>query len=229
MSNYNILLFDADNTLFDFPKGEQVAFNKTCTSYGIKATEELIATYQKINKPLWQELEKGTITKEDLVVRRFKLLFDHCNISCSPEDFNRDYLYNLGEASQLLPYAHDLLQELSRDHRIIIITNGVADTQRRRIASSTIAPFIGDIIVSEDTGYQKPNSEFFDYTFKKCNIPSKESCLVIGDSLGADILGAMNYGIASCWFNPMGLDCPDQYKPTYIASNLMEIISIVED
>ncbi len=223
MSRYHTLLFDADNTLFDFHKAEEVAFYKTASQYDIKANEEMLNIYIKINKPLWRELELGTITKAELVVLRFKELFSHYGISANAEDFNRDYLYNLGDGSQLLPYASHLIKELSENYKIIIVTNGVASTQRRRIDASEIKEYIDNIIISEEVGAEKPAAKFFDCTFSQCNIPSTEGVLIIGDSLGADILGGMNYGIDTCWFNPSVKECPSEYTPTYIINSLTDI------
>ena len=64
---YKVILFDADETLFDFKKAEREAFKNTMIDFGVDYDENYhFNTYEKINSAIWKELEQGLITQEKL-------------------------------------------------------------------------------------------------------------------------------------------------------------------
>ena len=220
---YPYLLFDADNTLFDFDAAERTAHRRLCETYGLAYSDEGYQLYHRCNAALWREFDRGECTKDFLLVERFRRYLDATGEQADPEALNREHLRALGAAAVLLPGALELCRELSWDHRLYLLTNAVESVQRARFARSAIAPFFRDVFISEAIGYGKPSLEYFNYVFQAVPGLSRENALLIGDSLSSDIQGANNAGLDCCWFNPQGLPRPEGLRIDYEVRTLEAI------
>ena len=69
------LFLDLDDTILDFRKAESIALAKSIREFGIEPTEEVLSRYHVINKWHWEQLELGTMTREEVLVGRFGMLF----------------------------------------------------------------------------------------------------------------------------------------------------------
>ena len=91
------LLFDLDNTLLDFDKAEANAITRALGDVGISVTNEMRDYYHKINLAQWKLLEQGKMTREEVKMRRFKLLFQEFDIKASPQEVAKHYQDYLGQ------------------------------------------------------------------------------------------------------------------------------------
>ena len=227
---YNTVLFDADNTLLDFDKDENCALIKAMELYGVPVTEENIKVYVKINQGMWKALERGEITKPELKRTRFRKFFDAIGFQTDADVFevNEKYLSLLGEGGNTFDGAVDLCRELKeKGYDLYIVTNGVADTQRKRLTKSGLLSFFTDIFVSETVGHQKPKKEYFDYVLSHIKEKDTEKIILVGDSLTSDIKGANQSGIACVWLNLKGQELPEEYKPDYVISDVRAVKEIL--
>ena len=224
---YPYLLFDADNTLFDFDQAERNAHLLLCRAHGLAFSEEGYQLYHKCNADLWRDFDRGLCTKEYLLVERFRRYLAITGERADPEALNRDHLRALGEGAMLLPGAEELCRVLSRDHRLYLLTNAVASVQKTRFANSAIAPYFQGVFISEEVGGGKPDSAYFDYVFHAVPGLARDNALVIGDSLTSDIQGANNAGLPCCWFNPTGQPRPQGLRIDYEIRALEELYAIV--
>ncbi|MGZ9584486.1 YjjG family noncanonical pyrimidine nucleotidase [Paenibacillus marinisediminis] len=227
---YPIILFDADETLFDFAATESFALTQTCKEIGIVCDEEQIASYKSINKQLWNELEKGLITSQVLRTERFRRWFAAHNWQSEFDagGVSSSYIKYLAEGAFLIDGAVELCEQLlSAGYRLSIITNGIKEVQLGRIGRSQLQHTFEHIIISEVTGYQKPQTGIFDYAFDKMGIRDKQGVLMVGDSLSSDIQGGINYGIDTCWYNPQQNANPTTIVPNYEISKLSELLMYV--
>ena len=227
MSRYQYLLFDADNTLFDFDAANHNAFARVCEYCGLTYSEELYEFYESINRPLWHQLDLGEVTKEFLVVERFRRFLAQLGIDRDPVECNRIQLHGLGSSTVLLPHALEVVQTLAQAHRLYIVTNAVASVQRSRLAASEITPYITAAFISEEAGAAKPSRAYFDYVTARIDGITPENCLVIGDSLSSDIKGANNAGLPCCWYNPKNDPRPADLSIDYEIRDLRELYDIV--
>ena len=113
--------------------------------------------------------------------------------------------------------------------RIYIASNGATINAKGRIASTGLDKYIDYLFISEDMGVTKPDAAFFDICLKRIAEP-KSSCIMIGDSLSSDMLGAKNASINSVWFMPSG-DIEKSmidYDIDYVAASFDELYLILE-
>ena len=226
---YEIIIFDADETLFDFKKSERDAFKNTMLEFDIEYDENYhLKVYKDINTAIWRELEDGLITQKKLKIERFKRLSDSLNVRFDEVKFANCYMKHLSHASFLFDDSIALVEGLHKDYRLTIITNGLKDVQDNRIRKSIIGKYFEDIVISEEVEASKPDPKIFEHALKNINHTDKSKVLMVGDSLTSDIQGGINFGIDTCWFNRNKIINKTEIFPTYEIFNLMEIKDILE-
>jgi putative hydrolase of the HAD superfamily len=98
------------------------------------------------------------------------------------------------------PEAESVLDDLARDHRLALVTNGAPDVQRQKLAGTTLAPRFGAIVISAELGIAKPDRRIFEHALRAVGA-DREGSVMIGDSLSRDIAGARNAGMRSIWID----------------------------
>lgn len=224
---YDILLFDADDTLLDFGKSESEAVRDCLISRGLPSDDGTISIYSEINQRHWKMLERGEITRERLYVERFAAFCREMGFDCDAQSFSEDYLKALSTKSYLLDGALDMCAELSKTHKMYVVTNGNAGVQHGRFDPSPIAKYFIRSFISEEMGSTKPAVEFFNRVFAEIPNFEPSRAIIIGDSLSSDIQGGINAGIDTCWYDPKRKPAPDGMPITHIAYDYDEIIRLV--
>jgi 2-haloacid dehalogenase len=224
---YKTLLFDVDDTLLDFAAAEALALKLLFDSRNISLTAEIEANYKELNHGLWKSFEEGKIDRDEVVNTRFSLLFKEYGQIVDGVLLEKNYRGYLEEGHQLISGAFDLISELRHHFDLYIVTNGVSKTQDKRLRDAGLHPLFKEIFVSEDTGFQKPMKEFFDYVFARIPNISPDQALIVGDSLSSDIKGGQLSGLDTCWFNPMGKPNDTGINPTYEIRDLNELYLIL--
>ena len=225
--HYPWLWFDADGTLFDYQQAENKALEQTLQTFEIPFNDTVMNTYRRLNRQLWQALERQEITPEALQVRRFELLLDALQQPHSPSQVGEAFLGQLAQCAELIDGAYDVLNTLHATSRIAIVTNGFKTVQDGRLARSPIREFVTEIIISEEVGAAKPHAAFFDAAFARTGNPARRDVLVIGDSLTSDMQGGVDYGLDTCWFNPSGVPRPAGLPITHEIGALQELLRMV--
>ncbi|MHB8130057.1 MAG: YjjG family noncanonical pyrimidine nucleotidase [Mobilitalea sp.] len=229
MKRIQTILFDADNTLFDFSACEQEALNLTFKKYGYKLNEEVFNTYERINVGLWKLYELGEMDRNTVIYSRFGLLFKEIGIEDDGIIFEDDYQELLGMQHFFIEDAAEVVEYLYQKYDLYIVTNGVTATQLRRLKDSKMEQYMKKIFVSEETGYQKPMKEYFDYCFDRIDNFDKSKTIIIGDSLSSDIKGGNNAGITTCWYNPLLQENKTDAKVDYEIRHLKELYSLLKN
>ena len=222
--HYPWLWFDADNTLFDYNRAEITALKKAFQSVNAPFEDEYLDSYRRINRSLWLALERREITPDALRTRRFELLLAAIRLDCSPVQMSMAYVEQLAICAELIDGAYEVLSALQGNCRLAILTNGLQDIQRSRLAHSSIRDYITEMIISEEVGAAKPDPAFFEAAFARLGYPAKRDVLMIGDSITSDIQGGVAYGIDTCWYNPTAEPRPGDLKITYEIASLRELL-----
>ncbi len=234
MSNYDgrkkrfdIVLLDADETIFDFKRAEDHSLRLLLKSYDITPTDELVLQYSAINLALWKALERGEVTREKLKVERFEQFFTQ--IGRSDIDYaqaNDRYLTNLSNSTFLIDNAEQFVRELHKYCKIYLATNGLTKAQTGRFSQSAIKDDFDGAFISEQIGFAKPDKAYFDYIFDTLKITDKSRVIIVGDSLTSDMLGGKNAGITTCLFNRSG-SCVDSDLCDYQIDNFDDFFDIL--
>lgn len=224
---FKTLLFDVDDTLLDFQLTEKKALQALFQEEELTLTDEIEATYKKINSQLWREFEQGKTDKATVTDTRFSLLFQQLNKKVDGKKLGEQYRYHLSQGHDLLGNSKAIIEKLHLDYELYIVTNGVAKTQYQRLNDSQLTPFFKDIFVSEEVGYQKPMKEYFDFVFERIPDFEREKTMIIGDSLASDIQGGHLAEIQTLWLNPSKQGAPATIQPTYEIHRLDDIFDIL--
>lgn len=227
---YEFLLFDLDNTLWDFDFSEKIALSEFFIMKGLKEDklDEHIKDYKIINKKLWEKLEKSEITREELLKSRFYEFFKTLNININGKEYSDDYEKIIGSHGEIIEGAYELLEDLKeRGYKIFAVTNGIYNIQKMRLKNSVITNFFENVFISEEIGFVKPDIRYFEYIQNNIKNFNKCKSILIGDSLNADIAGANNYGIDSIWYNRNQSKNTSNYTPTHIVNKYSEIINLL--
>ena len=219
------ILFDADNTLFDFDQMERNAFFDTMHAFNVPCDDALYTRYREANRLLWLEFEQGRSDREKALAQRFTRLLSGMDIDGA--EMNKLYQFNLAEHTVMMPYALELCERLSPRYELSIVTNGVGPTQRRKLDHTPLEPYFARQFISEEVGVSKPDVRFFDHVLDALGNPHRDTVLIVGDSLTSDMRGGMNAGIRTCWLNREGEPLPEGYRLDYVIRALAEMEGIL--
>ncbi len=207
------ILFDWDDTLWDFQHNSFLAmqqmYEQECLSTYFSSFDEFYVLYHGKNHELWELYGKGEITKEFLIVERFHYplrTVGHDDISLAKK-LNPIYLELTTKQTTLVSGAKEVVERLAKKYQLVVISNGFTEVQHTKIQQSTLGNYFTHIVLSEQVGVQKPDKRFFDFTLREIGAEVDE-CIVVGDMYSSDIMGAINAGIESVFYNPKCLDYP---------------------
>jgi|AntRauTorckE5430_2_1112549.scaffolds.fasta_scaffold02205_4 YjjG family noncanonical pyrimidine nucleotidase len=226
-TSYTWLLFDADNTLWDFSASEASALELVLRNRDIDWSDEVLAQYRIINHQAWSDYENGYLPKEQLRTIRFQRLLEHYRLDHPAEELSFDYRTYLAASTHMLDGARELLESLKGKYRLGLITNGLKEVQRPRLVSTGLADFFEFVVISDEIGVAKPHAPFFDYAYERMEGVDKSKVLVIGDNPNADVKGAMDYGFDACWLRHPGAADQPKLKETYRIRDIRDLAGVL--
>jgi len=227
---YQHIFFDLDHTLWDFERNANETLSELFENYNLKQhsqepLEVFLQNFHSINNNLWDLYNVGKISQADLRNKRFNLVFkDFINFDRT-QVFADEYLNKTPQKPHLIPFAKEILDYLSKkNYHLHIITNGFSDTQFIKLKSGEIHHYFKNVFTSSISGFKKPEIEMFEYAISqsKANI---ENSIMIGDTIESDIIGALNAGIDTVFYNPLAKT--HNSKPTFEIINLNELKQIL--
>jgi len=224
--NYPIALFDLDQTLLDTDKNAETALRKMHLPFTFDFDDTRVQMWHQTQQQMWKELELGTLSRETLMQTRFKCYFDLYQIDVDSNALETQFEDRFFAEHALMPHAQELLTKLSPDHTLVVISNGTRRKQERILRDAKIDSFFEKVYLAEEIGYSKPDINFFKTVVENLSLDNSKDAIVIGDSLTADIQGAINSNLDSIWFNPYQIK-QDDICPTYEVTDLSEISNII--
>ena len=224
-----LVFLDIDDTVLDFKKAERIAVSEAFRLTGTEPDDYMLDRYSEVNKSFWEKLERGEITRAQLLPGRFNALYEELGIAGDGNNTQREYERLLGMGHYFMPGAEKLLEKLSENARLFLVSNGNIGVQKSRLASSGIEHYFEGIYISEEVGAEKPSVEFFDKVFDTIADFDRENSVIIGDSLTSDIKGGVNAGIKTIWYNYRGGKPREDIRPDYMVTSLDEIPELIEN
>ena len=222
------LFLDLDDTILDFHKAERLAISRTFRSFGLEPTDQVLERYHVINRQHWERLERGELTRDQVLTGRFQMLFEELGIPAQPQAIAKGYEHNLGLGHYFLPGAKEALDTLRGKYRLFLASNGTASVQHSRLTSAGLYPYFEEVFVSQALGANKPSRAFFDACAARIPGYDPRKALMVGDSLTSDILGGINAGMKTCWVCPRGAQGRPDIVPDYRIEALSQLPELLK-
>lgn len=227
LSDIKVVFLDVDNTLLDFNENAKLSLKLSMKEHGLEYKDGYFSVFKSINDKLWKDVEKKVITRDKLHEIRFNLIFKELGISFDGKVLEKTFLNTLNRCTVFVDGAMELVKYLSKKYILCSASNAPYVQQIERLTNSGIMPYLKHTFISQELGVNKPDPRFFIKALERLDIKDKSKMVMIGDSLSADILGGINFGIKTVWFNFEKLEPPYKVKPDYIVNKLKEIEEIL--
>ena len=224
-----VILWDIDGTLLDFLKAEHEAIKKCFQIHELgECTDEMIARYSVINRKYWEKLERGEMSKGEILVKRFEEFFalEGIQTDCAPL-FNKEYQIRLGDTICFRDNSYELVKGLKGRIKQYAVTNGTKVAQDRKLLKSGLIDLFDGVFISEEIGVEKPGIGFFEYVWEQIGEYDLSEIMIVGDSLTSDIQGGNNAGIVCCWYNPAGKMNDKNLRIDYEITDLQDILRLI--
>ncbi len=240
---YKDLFVDFDDTLYDTHGNAVVALQETFEAFHLERyfsdPQVFYDAYWMANIDLWSHYSKGDITRDYLIVERFRrplMASEIFRAEANSSLFILNYSLKLSDVfldfcsnkPGVVEGAHELMDYLKgRGYRMHMTSNGFHEVQYKKLAACGLRDYFDTIILSEDAGVNKPSPLYFDYALKMAGA-DRQTTLMIGDNLQTDILGALHAGIDALLFNrwEVAVDEAPQ-RPTFVVDRLLQIKEIL--
>lgn len=235
MKHYTDLFIDFDDTLYDTRGSAEKALRELYACYGMQqhfsSPEVFFQSYWETNVQLWGEYAKGNITRDHLIVERFRLPLSKGNYAHVSDEMclamSDKFLTLCTTNTAIVDGAYELLEYLTqKGYRLHLCSNGFHEVQYKKLDNADMGKYFSTVILSEDAGANKPSVEFFNYALKKSGA-ERDSTLMIGDNFETDMLGAMNSGIDTLLFNRWDKNYQPPRKVDFLVNSLIEIKKIL--
>ncbi len=212
-----------------FQKSEEYGIRKCFEKFGLpECTDDMLERYTVINKKYWEKLERGEITKPEVLRLRFEEFFKNEGIDFDKiHEFNDEYQYRLGDKAFFCDDGFEILKSLKGKFRQYAVTNGTIVAQNRKLKISGLGEIFDGIFISDQMGFEKPSVEFFNLVQDEIGKFNRKEVMIIGDSLTSDMRGGNNANILCCWYNPHGAENKYNIKIDFEIRNLKEILDIL--
>ena len=219
------ILWDVDGTLLDFAAAEKAAIQRLFIEFGLgECTDDMVARYAAINDGYWKRLERGEITKREVLIGRFREFFTELGIDPDlSEAFNARYQHALGDTVVYRDGSLDIVKGLHGRVKQYVVSNKKKKKKKKKLQRSHLGEWMDGIFLSEELGAEKPSPRFFEKVFAALPGVSRSDMLIVGDSLTSDMKGGLDAGIPTCWYNPNRLPRPADMAIDYEIQNLQQI------
>ncbi len=227
MKNITDIFFDLDHTIWDFDKNSEFSYELIFNELNLDVPlKDFLSVYKDINVQLWKLFRQDKIDKETLRFERLKKSFLKIGIDYPESLLNKIadlYIFYLSKQTHLIDGAFEVLEYLKPKYRLHIITNGFAEIQENKLKNSNLANYFDIVVDSEMAKVKKPNPIIYELALNMAGV-SKKNAIMIGDSLEADVLGAIDFGMDAICYNYHKDKMPENIKSI---DNLVELITIL--
>ena len=213
------VFIDWDDTLGDWGTAARLAQEDVYQQFRIAEWgvrfEDWYEAYHAHNAELWHLYGHGQIDRPFLMMDRF--LHPICAVKgIAKEDgeafkplameMSSLFLAQTNAHFRLLPDAREVVAYLAGKYALTVVSNGFAEVQHYKLEKSGLLPYFRHVVLSEEVGALKPGARIFEVAMEmnRRELPylEKEEVVMVGDSWGSDIEGAMNAGIDAVWISP---------------------------
>ncbi len=224
------IIFDLDDTLWDFQQNSHDTLINLFEVYrigdqGIEIAS-FIEIFREINNALWDQFDKGLLTREVIRKERFPKMFEKLGLHLNgvPMQMQDSFMSTCSAKPKLVKGVKEVLERFSSKYKFHILSNGFDEIQFIKIKASGLEPYFDKIVTSGRAGFRKPEPEIFDFALNEIGA-DKEECIMIGDNPLSDIEGAYHYGIDQVYYNVHKKEC--KITPTHTIDDMHELLQIL--
>lgn len=219
------VLFDVDGTLLDFAAYSRYSLRISCALHGVPFSERLVLALENVNARLWNDIEKGALTREEMHDIRFREVFKEAGVeSDESAEFEDEFRKRIFGCFITVDGAAEAVEHLSKKYALYVASNASLVQQRTRLSGAGLLDKFTDLFTSNELGASKPSREFFDKVFARLSVKPSET-LIVGDSPSADIAGGREYGLVTCYFNRDGKR-REKVECDYEITSLFDLIDL---
>ena len=218
---------DVDDTLLDFKECAREDVRNCCQKNGIMYSDDLFEFFLNRNVILWNRIEDGLLTVDELHRTRWAGIFRDYGIEADGPAFENDFIAGLRETSVPVKGSHEAMEYLHSRYKIYVVSNASNLQQTTRLRKAGLMQYVDGVFGSLDIGFIKPSRGYFDYCFSQLDETTPQQTVIIGDSLNADISGGIAYGLHTIWFNIRNVEPSDSTFPDYTIHSLSELPSLL--
>lgn len=201
LSGIKVVFLDIDNTLLDFNACSRLSMEKSFKECGLTFENRVYDAFHRINDGLWRRIEQGTYTRAELHRERWALVLEALDMKGDGSEIEERFLEHLAQDAVPMNGAYELLEYLYPRYTVCIASNAPYEQQLKRLTKVDMLRFFHKQFISEKMGAAKPSKAFFDACFAQLPNVKPQECIIIGDSVTADICGGKEYGLYSCWYD----------------------------
>lgn len=234
VKRYDVLFIDLDDTLYDFTSNSTDAYREVYALMDYDRWFDDFDHYYRLywerNRELWVLYGDNKITKEQLNAERYTYPLHAMGVPDADAvgaRFWEESMKRLPLGKQLMPHAREVLEYLRPRYKMYILSNGFSELQARKMQSAGIGRYFDGVVLSDDIGVNKPHRAIFEHALHVAGVTA-DRALMIGDNYEVDAKGAYGAGIDQVFYNAAGIElAPDQWRPTYLISSLLELKDII--
>lgn len=227
--NIKVIFMDIDNTILDFDAGAAAGMQECFRRAGLIFKPDMLGVFREENNKVWRKIEKGELSIDDLYYVRWQAILGRLGLEADGVQMEKDFRVCLYNSAVPVPGAKEILTYLTPKYCLCAASNGPYDQQINRLQKAGMLQYFEHCFVSEKIGADKPGREFFDGCLRELPGILPQECMMIGDSMTADIAGGVTYGLRTCWFDHhrTGLEPDTDIKPDHIITDLSQIREIL--
>lgn len=228
--NKKHIIFDLDDTLWDFQRNSQSTLLQMLDEFGLNKLgvqpEEFIAAFRRINGALWDQFDKGEITRSVIRKERFPRIFKEFDLKLNgvAVQMQNRFMSTCSAKPDLVSGVKEVLEQFHSKYKFHILSNGFDEVQFIKIKASGLEPYFDKIITSGRAGFRKPEPEIFDFALNEIGA-KKNECVMIGDNPVSDIEGAYYYGMDQIYYNVHNKEC--HVEPNHTINGMNELLEIL--
>lgn len=236
MPIYKYLIFDVDDTLLDFYPAFLTAQRNIAEKLGIELSKEYSETDDKCGWRAWEECGLNKTEEKDVqknyhvyyyqyIRKHFEYLLEAYGKVCDVQELVDCYLKSISSSKVMKePHTLSVYEKLSQRYKLVLATNGIERVQRERLTD--FLPYTHEVYISEEMGFIKPTEDFYNYIMRDLQCRSEE-CLMIGDSIANDMVGAKVIGMDVCYYNARGKQKPENVLVDYEINRINDLVQIL--
>ena len=225
MLKYDYILFDLDDTLFDYDKSDEYALKMVLAELGIPFKTDYFEVFRNIDRYLWTKI--NTFSGDEFYYARATEFFKAISFEVDIDSFVNQFGKYSSEPF-LLTGTEQVCRTLSESSKLFVITNGSIEVRKEKVSKSKIKEYIKKIYSPEEVGFYKPQKEYFDFVLNDIGCINRERVLIVGDTMETDVLGGRNSGIDTCLLkNEKTTIDKSDFQPSFIIQNITELPCLI--